>query len=44
MKITMIPDENHVPAQDPLMKITIIPDENHVSSWGFSEENHDIWI
>jgi hypothetical protein len=30
MKITMIPDVNHVPVKIGLMKITTLPEENHV--------------
>lgn len=44
MKITMIPDENHVQRDFCLTRITMIPDEDHVSKGLFPEENHDIRI
>ncbi len=41
MKITWIPEENHVAPEIGLMKITGLPEENHVSTGFRAEENHD---
>lgn len=41
MKITCIPEENHVSPEINLMKITRLPEENHVSTGLVAEENHD---
>lgn len=42
MKITMIPDENHVRRKNLLMKITVIPDGNHGDGVFVSDEDHDM--
>jgi len=41
MKITWIPEENHVRAEKHLMEITTLPEENHVSIGCAPEENHN---